>query len=80
MIFYGSGTPTVAGIYIGLGNIVTCRQGARRSYVCGVDDVAADSHTQVHLKREVEEMYMKAFDTLNEAQVYKENLQAGLQD
>lgn len=24
-------------------------------------------------------MYMKAFDTLNEAQAYKENLQAGLQ-
>lgn len=27
VIFYGSGTPSVAGIYIGTGNIVACRQG-----------------------------------------------------
>lgn len=28
VIFYGSGTPSVAGIYIENGNIVACRQGA----------------------------------------------------
>lgn len=28
VIFYGSGTPSVAGIYIGTGNIIACRQGA----------------------------------------------------
>lgn len=28
VIFYGSGTPSIAGVYIGAGNIVLCRQGA----------------------------------------------------